>query len=196
MTVPEFDPAFSRDLRQELVSRSDAVARPRTRPHGSLPQRRALLTTIVTAVVLLFITIGVLQVVRPAAGPAAPSSGVASTVVDPLTVVTDPAQGEQFLSRSPDVLLHAIGTDGASHSATIDVPDGTTTVRIWLNCTEGAHFAISLHRHARTGTCASSDATPWDVTVPAGARVTVQYAVPDPPDASYAFLVVALPKGP
>ncbi|MGT2426251.1 hypothetical protein [Amnibacterium kyonggiense] len=188
MTIRQFDPVFSAALRNELeaiADAGDAPARPH-RPHR--PVRAALArpqvwVSVITAVVLVAATIGVLQIAhRTTLQPAATTA-----ISDPLEQITDPSDPE-YVGAAPLVLLSTRGT--GSTMIGIDVPPGVTSVRPYLRCLPLASFRISLGKGFSTG-CDARSADYADIPVVAGRRTL---ALRIPADTTWRLVVIVTPS--
>lgn len=167
-TARPFDPVFSTALRNELEGLADGPARaPR-----SAARRPQLWVALVTAVVLVAATVGVLRLTHPPVQPAAPRPAV----VDPLARITDP-RSPYYVARVVDVLADAQGVGSAARP--FDVPKGVSDLRIYLNCSGSAKYTVEIDREGgNTGSACDGDTgTNYSEAVLPGAhRVGVRVA--------------------
>jgi hypothetical protein len=180
MTTRQFDPVFSAALRNELEALADAPAK------GFLPTLRKpqVWISIVTAVVLIAATVGVLQVAH---GTQSHPAG-RSRVVDPLAAITDPGNGG-YVAREVQVLLHVSAKGPGAHD--FSVPSGVTSLRIYLNCAPTGHSGVGLDGDGKvSGDCSRESGSAYDLPVTAGTH-EVEVTVKKRTD--YTLLLMASP---
>jgi hypothetical protein len=165
MTTRQFDPVFSAALRNELEALVDAKEETGRPPKAVrvLLHRPQLWVSLVTAVVLVAATLGVLQLTAPPPVPAQ-----SSKVVDPLSRVTDPSS-PGYVARAVQVLLHVRATGPGAHD--FDVPSGVTSLRVYLNCAPTGQSAVDIDGDGKlSGECSRESGSTYDLPVKAGAH--------------------------
>ncbi len=185
MTTRQFDPVFSAALRNELEALADASQEEITPPHGvrALLHRPQLWVSLVTAVVLIAATVGVLHLTtRPAAVPAGHGR-----VSDPLSQITDPKYPD-FVARSVLTLLHTSGVGPATSSVT--VPPGVSSVRAYIRCAPATTFRITIAKFVSSRCDATSQGGLGDVPITAGTHAVV---VSVPEAVAWRLVVIATP---
>lgn len=174
MTSRQFDPVFSAALRNELevlAERPERRATPSWTPALRHPQ---LWVSVVTALVLVAATVGLLRLTDHHAPPADRTPAV----VDPLSRLVDP-RSDSYVARSVTTLLDTRGTSAGSR--TLDVPGDVSDMRIYLNCSGSAKFAVEIDTDgAMSGGCDRDSGSSYSMAVSHGrhtAKVTVAKGV-------------------
>ncbi|MBW4042005.1 MAG: hypothetical protein HIU86_07730 [Acidobacteria bacterium] len=163
MTTRRFDPVFSAALRNELEALADAhdpAAAPALQRFAAL-RRPQVWVAVVTAVVLVAATIGVLHLTSAPTEPAG-----RSRVVDPLTKVTDPSSPE-YVARAVQTLLHISSVGPGGHD--FSVPAGVTSVRVYLNCAPSGQSTVDIDGKGRmSGGCSRDSGSTYDMPIKPG----------------------------
>jgi hypothetical protein len=185
MTTRQFDPVFSAALRNELEALADTKEEA-VRPPSAvrvLLSRPQLWVSLVTAIVLVAATVGLLRIT---ATPPVPAQ--TSKVVDPLSRITDPSSPE-YVARSVQVLLHVRATGPGAHD--FAVPAGVTSLRTYLNCAPAGQSGVGIDGDGKlSGQCSRDTGSTYDLPITAGTHeveVTVKKGT------HYTLLLMASP---
>lgn len=180
MTSRQFDPVFSASLRNELealAERPDALESVGRRPIAARPQVWAV---VVTALVLVAATVGLLRITHAAPRPAEPTH---PTVMDPLSRITD-ATSPYYVARAVRTIVDTRGVGPGARD--VQVPPGVTDVRVYLNCSGSAKYSVGIDGSGAmsgsacnrdSGTNASMGVRPGKHTVTVGVSKGVAWAL-------------------
>lgn len=175
-----FDPVLSAALRNELEHLADREAARPARPVLARPQ---VWISVVTALVLVAATVGVLRLTAPAPVPAKPAGGV----VDPLSRITDPTS-PYYVARSVTTLLDTAGR--GSGTVAFDVPGSVREYQLYVNCSRGDVEAEVDGQGAMKGGCVRDSGTNYSQVITAG-RHTVSVRVGA--DVQWALTIIERP---
>ncbi|GAA2752205.1 hypothetical protein [Amnibacterium kyonggiense] len=184
MTTRQFDPVFSAALRNELEALADVEPAP-ARPHR--PVRTALgkpqlWVSLVTAIALAVVTVGVLRLTHES------EPAEESRVIPPLSRVTDPAN-PNYVARSVQTLLTVRGTGPGTHA--FDVPASVSGMQVYLDCAPDGHYSLELDSGGlSSGGCDRDVSGNFGIPVTAG---THEITVSVPKATEWALLIIAKP---
>lgn len=184
MTTRQFDPVLSAALRNELESLADAQEPTPARGFLHTLRKPQVWISIVTAVVLVAATVGVLQVTRPTESQPAERS----KVVDPLRWITEPSSSG-YVAREVQTLLHVSATGPGVHD--LAVPAGVTGLQVYLNCAPSGQSGVGLDGDGKvSGACSRNTGSSYGIPITAGTH-EVEVAIGKRTD--YTLLITATP---
>jgi hypothetical protein len=174
MTTRQFDPVFSAALRDDLeaLAEQEHAGAPAGPTRTPILRRPQVWVSVVTALVLVAATLGLLRLTDRPPQPADRTPAV----VDPLTRITDPGS-PYYVARSLTTLLDATGT--GSGSRTFDVPGDVSDMRVYLNCSGSgsAKFGVGIDAEgSMSGGCDRDSGNSYSRAVTPG-RHTVEVGV-------------------